>query len=415
MNPVPNIKPSVSTLLAIAISLICWNLARGQSQCFAPTWLQLSPATSPPARHAHAMAYDSVHKQVVLFAGVDDAGTSVLGDTWVFDGYTWLQRTPAHSPSPRFWHAMTFDSARGLVVLFGGRSVGAEYDDVWEWNGTDWTEVTVVGLSPLARATHGMAYDSTRQKHVIFGGYSATYQQSLGDTWEYDGASHTWSPQSFGGPSPRIEIALAFDAARNVTLLYGGRDDSNAYLRDTWTWDGVAGVWTKKSPEITPPTLSFYSLAYDSDRAIVILHCGTYRDTRSQFTVRDSWDWDGTSWHYKTEDYGFYCCPRKQAAMVYDTDRKQMLLFGGDGADPAGTWALQQTWKPASSLYVDWRNFGFQTGSYDFPYQTVHQGVFWAGANCTTLLIQSGDYAEGNLVINKPMRLQSRNGSVYVH
>src|SRR5436309_15253355 len=60
-----------------------------------PTWL---PAGSAPlGRQAHAMAHDSARGRVVLFGGKDGSG-SVLGDTWEWVGTAWVQRKPATGP-----------------------------------------------------------------------------------------------------------------------------------------------------------------------------------------------------------------------------------------------------------------------------------------------------------------------------
>ena len=64
------------------------------------------------------MAYDSQRGRVVLFGGYGDSGG--LADTWEWDGSTWVERTPATSPPARSGHAMAYDSQRGRVVLFGG-------------------------------------------------------------------------------------------------------------------------------------------------------------------------------------------------------------------------------------------------------------------------------------------------------
>jgi len=57
---------------------------------------------------------------------------------------TWMRRVsngPSVHPSARIGHAMAYDSARGVTVLFGGldRS-GAHCDDTWEWNGEIWRQ-----------------------------------------------------------------------------------------------------------------------------------------------------------------------------------------------------------------------------------------------------------------------------------
>lgn len=84
-------------------------------------------------------------------AAEDDAQSDIVlygenGDTWTWDGTRWTPANPVHSPGPRKGAAMTYDSAHHLVVLFGGSSGDAadlkHHNDVWTWDGQDWTKVS---------------------------------------------------------------------------------------------------------------------------------------------------------------------------------------------------------------------------------------------------------------------------------
>ena len=56
------------------------------------------------------------------------------GDTWVWDGIAWTEVTPLVSPSPRERHAMVYDAARSVMVLFGGLGENvSELGDTWEY------------------------------------------------------------------------------------------------------------------------------------------------------------------------------------------------------------------------------------------------------------------------------------------
>jgi hypothetical protein len=94
-----------------------------------------NPASSPSAREGAAMAYDAAHGQVVLFSG--NNGSSYTSDTWVWDGANWTNVTPASpapSPPARNADAMAYDARHGQVVLFGGNSGGIlAYGDTWAW------------------------------------------------------------------------------------------------------------------------------------------------------------------------------------------------------------------------------------------------------------------------------------------
>ncbi|MFN0133539.1 MAG: kelch repeat-containing protein [Phycisphaerales bacterium] len=131
-------------------------------------------------------------------------------------------------PPARSGHAMAYDSARGVVVLFGGLS-GTSLGDTWEWNGTAWSLRATTGPSP--RREHTMAYDSTRGQIVLFGGLANAVR--LGDTWLWDGTS--WRAAS-GGPPPRESAAMADDAVRQRVVLhggFGGTPPSQSLLSDT--------------------------------------------------------------------------------------------------------------------------------------------------------------------------------------
>lgn len=141
-----------------------------------PGWAQRDPANHPSARYGHALAYDAARGVTVLFGGYDNNGT--LNDTWEWDGEDWVQRTPSNSPSQRYTHAMAYDSARGVAVLYGGYS-GGFLDDTWEWDGDDWVQRTPSTIPP-ARHTHAIAYDDIRGVTVLYGGLP-----NLEDTWEY--------------------------------------------------------------------------------------------------------------------------------------------------------------------------------------------------------------------------------------
>src|SRR5262249_54212084 len=131
----------------------------------------LYPAISPPARADHAMAFDEARGLVVLFGGRN--GQTGFWDTWEWDGGIWkLRVTPWPSiPSANYYHAMAYHSARGRVVLFGG-SVWAGptvIDDTWEWDGVTWTRRTPLTRPPhLIR--HAMANDAGYGVVVLFGG-----------------------------------------------------------------------------------------------------------------------------------------------------------------------------------------------------------------------------------------------------
>ncbi len=234
------------------------------------SWSLLTASSAPPGRDRCAIAYDSIRNRTLLFGGSVISTGTVFGDTWEWDGASWMNRTPLLSPSQRSEPALAYDSARGVTVLFGGTSTpgfGA-LDDTWEWDGSSWTQVNLGGVAPSARWAHAMAFDSARGVTVLFGGGVAMSGQS--DTWEWDGTS--WQLRATSGPPGRINHGMTYDAARGVTVMFGGRDPSLTRLGDVWEWDGVS--WTERLPPNAPPPRGPVHLAYDSARERVVMRSG---------------------------------------------------------------------------------------------------------------------------------------------
>src|SRR5262249_33462326 len=143
----------------------------------------------PGLRDHAASVYDPIRARTVLFGGSRPLGPEVLADTWEWDGTLWFQQTPASSPPARCAHALAFDSQRGRTLLFGGfASAAIRFGDTWQWDGSVWTQLAPA-TSPPARSSHALAYDSVRDRVVLFGGTSSGSGPALGDTWEWDGVN----------------------------------------------------------------------------------------------------------------------------------------------------------------------------------------------------------------------------------
>jgi hypothetical protein len=173
------------------------------------TWTQLSPTHSPDARENHAMAYDSIRGKTVLFGGTDDTGT--LGDTWEWDGIDWTQRTPTTNPPAQSGGGMSYDSARGVSVL--------GFSPIWEWDGTNWTQKSAAHPASSGPRT----YDSRRHETFALGNIPT----------EWDGRDWTQSSPTTTLPA-RTYSAAAYDSLRGVSVLFGGQ--KSGYLADTWEW-----------------------------------------------------------------------------------------------------------------------------------------------------------------------------------
>lgn len=197
-------------------------------------------------------------------------------------------------------------------------------------------EVITTTNAPAARCGHAMAYDSARQRTVLFGGFTAAtlpQNQFLGDTWEWDGTTWTQMTPKVA-PAPREHHSMVFNARTGHVVLFGGygpHKQGNDYFADTWIWDGVR--WADVTPMLSPQPRSWSAMAYDPSNGTVALFGGFP-------AFADTWEWDGANWTDVTDQVA--PVGRWGHDMAYDAMRQRIILFGGHtGAYARDTWEYQ--------------------------------------------------------------------------
>jgi hypothetical protein len=298
----------------------------------ATTWLQASPATSPPARQRASMAYDPATGKMVLFGGLHGYDTA-FSDTWTFNGTTWTRLSPASGPPARSDASMDYDPATGDMVLYGGNNSGGyAQDDTWTFNGTTWTELsTASGLPADESGGVSMAYDPAMGDMVLFAnGWS--------ETWIL--AGNSWTRLSSATSPPATNAAsMAYDPATGNMVLFdiSGKWVSGKWipLIGTWTFNGT--TWTRLSPATSPPEVA--SMAYDPATGDMVLFGGA-RNGGGDFN--DTWIFTGTTWTRLSPATS--PSVRSDASMAYDPATGDMVLFGGAGSsgDFNSTWTSAQ-------------------------------------------------------------------------
>jgi len=397
-------------------------------------WTDVSAtAGSPPARSKATLVYDPVRGRLVLATGQGSSGR--LDDTWEFDGTTWTE-IPL-SGAPRVSGGMAaFDATRGHVVLHGGYgsapgSAAIETQSgSYGWSGTTWEPFvttilaqhsgaaatdpisggpcvyggvyTPAACSPCIEAVEpyvfrlsgplwsvlgyiafdgavGMtaAFDPDRRVIVAAGGatlaapgvgltkiwelgeQSFLRPSAFGPTVVHAASAYGRFPSSrgvhvFGGrsgasvspamwrwenatwtevatataPLARQQHAMAFDVKRGVIVVFGGNGavGADALLRDTWEFDGTS--WTDRTLAAGPSARAGHAMAYDPIRQHVVMFGG---DDGSS-TLDDVWSWDGTTWTERTP--AIRPAPRVTSQLAWDAPRKALVLYG----------ALDDTW-----------------------------------------------------------------------
>jgi hypothetical protein len=233
------------------------------------------------------VAWDSARARLVVFGGHD--GTARLGDTWEWDGTQWLNVTPAGtSPSPRNFCAMAFDLRSGRVLLFGGND-GSYQNDTWQWDGIGWTQLNPA-TQPAARQQHGMVTRIDQPDVLMCCGQNATTR--FGDTWLWNGTD--WRQVVTATlPAPRVALDIAYDAVRGQVVIPGGNNSSLNPVGNIAEFDGTDWVNRAQDPVILKRTRYFLAFVPSLGRTYMFggqqvsapAPAGTY-DYQTDFVAR---------------------------------------------------------------------------------------------------------------------------------
>ncbi len=278
----------------------------------------------PSPRYYAAMAYDSARARVVLFGGKNGYGGPRLNDTWEWDGTSWTLKATT-GPSPRFKHNMAYHAGLARTIMFAGDMANPQDAHTWQWDGTQWTMMPGDNFDflPIGAA---IAYDQAHQRMIMYGGYLSsvggqTVTRELGPTG-------VWFITAIPTPPFRFFPSFAYNPDRGRLMLYGG---APYYTTDeVWEFDGAAGPgsgsWTFVGHG--PAARETSPMVYDTARHRMVLVGGS----PTSFTnLTDAWEYDGTTWTRRADDGPI---PRDGAAMVYDAARSSVLFFGGGESNP---------------------------------------------------------------------------------
>ena len=306
----------------------------------------------------------------MVLVGGSPASNSNLLDTWTFDGTTWNQATPVHSPSQRYSFSLAYDATRKRTVLFGGASMGQPLTETWEWDGNDWTQLSPV-TTPSITNTSPMTFDAKLDRIVLFAG-NDNQADTVQETWLWDGTD--WSLDApLNTPTFRKDGNMAFDSARNVIVMFGGQlsEIIHATYNDTWTFApaGAPAVFVT-SPATGATTDSAQSIFFVATDAPTSFTCQVDNDvaapctspfiatplTNGQHVVTIAASNDvgsnSTSVTFNSNVYDWTLIAAgsddpvvgNEPTIAYDSNRNRAVLFGGQDATTGipinDTWEL---------------------------------------------------------------------------
>ena len=198
------------------------------------------------------------------------------------------------TPPRRAHHAMVYDEARQMVLLTAGSTPldgGRRFQFFNDLWGWNGTGWIPLGESGDRVSGIGLVYDTRQQRVVSFGGYSGS--GSIADLRALTGDQ--WRLLGRLDGMAVAEPGFAYDPGRNRFVAFGGSAGGGQAAGDTWEFDGNA--WEKRSVS-GPPARQAHAMVHDSKRGRIVLFggMGSAEAGRPGPSLGDTWEYDGNRW-----------------------------------------------------------------------------------------------------------------------
>ena len=207
------------------------------------------------------------------------------------------------------------------------------------------TQAPAPAAAPPPSAGHVMVYSKPLEGVLLLHGEAAGPAR----IWRWYG--DVWRDLGPLGVTPRTLAACTWDTKRKQLLVHGGALAIEKPGGDVdWKVDGRTLAWNGKDWRVVreggPSPRDHHAMVFDSARGKVVLFGGGDADPsgRSEF-FGDTWEWDGKTW---TRVAGTGPPARVHFAMAYDPVRARTVLVGGYGPDgpDSRTWEWDgKTWE----------------------------------------------------------------------
>jgi YetA-like protein/Galactose oxidase, central domain len=347
-------SPATFTATAtVAATVTATGAAAGAANA---TWIKSTFGSPwPYFRGYNRLVYDPVLNRTLYPAS--ENGTTIYSDSyWAYDStaHSWTQKTttatagqcvsplgsnPASHPANRHpYHELTYDTTRGQMYLFSGVCQGFAFDDTWAYKSSSnsWSQLSPAS-SPASRYEGAMAYDAAHDVVVLYGGLSPNPST---DTWQYAPGSNTWTQMSPGSnPGPTAGHTMVYDSVNQKVVLFGGYQTwGGPALNGTWIYDAGTQTWSNPNPGNSPPGLYYPPMAFDSKRGLVVLYGGPSMMWGYNVATNQWSQLPVTGGPAAVDAAGSSCA--QCLTMAYDAGTDKYILTNEDTSYLTGTWEL---------------------------------------------------------------------------
>lgn len=258
--------------------------------------------------------------------------------------------TPNGPISGRGGHVATFDLPRNRMVVWGGIDGAGTLasTDTWALDFTvvppAWRRLTTTGTPPTARFGMASALDAANSKWYLFGG-STDLGAGLSELYTFDLATNTWAQlhgrNTPNAPGDRINAVAAFDPVARAFLVFSGNHSiTRADLRELWHFDVMTGMW--RTPPLTNgPIARAKATLFDGSPVFLFSGIASLLNSPASM-VEDFWSLDVSAPTPWAIDPAQGPAGRLSAAHVARDGK--LYLFGGGTTGVSGQSTFTDLW-----------------------------------------------------------------------
>lgn len=304
------------------------------------------PAAGPLMLWGALVAHiDDTHALVFGGTTASRTNTTILDGTWLYtweDGRLSAEEIESEGPAGRYCGCASYDPARNVVVLAGGRDFSPEITldpETWELDleSREWTRIETT-TTPIGGLGCNMTYVDGATHW--FGGANAQAalgpRGSDGKTWRYDAGAAEWAELSIDGPSPRYDAHFVHESEESVLLFGGALNAGEGMNGDVWRFDGT--TWALVTDNGAGPEGRRVAWVVPSPGGFIV--AGGFDADMN--TLGDMWRWNDGAWSELSEG-----APERvafTAVLPAGPDSLGVMMSGYDGDGPIR--ALRQLHAP---------------------------------------------------------------------
>ncbi len=183
---------------------------------------------------------------------------------------------------------------------------------------------------PSKRFSYSMSFSSTTNSIFLFAGKEGLNYKS--DSWKFDCATNNWTqvfPSTF--PSARAGHCVV-NVGGDKFIIFGGVNNIDGYLNDTYFYSLVQTSFTKIITSITPDKRAYFGSCYASDYDRLYIFGG--QGSEGNY-FNDLWYFDVKSSSWVCVGSTTTVNKLSEHKIVYVPNKRSMYLFGGkiDGSN----------------------------------------------------------------------------------